>query len=64
MFAAFGSGQGGLDCNASAACRALLSPDGLHPNEAGYQRRAEIIGAKISELFETRVSGAREPGTH
>lgn len=54
MFAAFGSGPGGLDCNASASCRALLSPDGLHPNAAGYARMADVINAKIVETFEVR----------
>lgn len=52
MFAAFGSGPGGLDCNNSGACRGLLSPDGLHPNAAGYQRMADVIAAKIIEQFE------------
>jgi lysophospholipase L1-like esterase len=54
MFAAFGSGPGALDCNANASCRALLSPDGLHPNAAGYSRMADVINAKIVELFEVR----------
>jgi lysophospholipase L1-like esterase len=54
MFAAFGSGPGALDCNASSSCRALLSPDGLHPNAAGYSRMADVINAKIVELFEVR----------
>ena len=30
---------------------AYLSPDGLHPNEAGYQRMAEIIGDAIVANF-------------
>ncbi len=54
MFAAFGSGPGALDCNASSSCRALLSPDGLHPNAAGYSRMADVINAKIVEQFEVR----------
>jgi lysophospholipase L1-like esterase len=52
MFAAFGSGPGAFDCNASSSCRALLSPDGLHPNAAGYARMADVINAKIVEQFE------------
>jgi lysophospholipase L1-like esterase len=52
MFAAFGSGGGALDCNTSGTCRGLLSPDGLHPNAAGYQRMADVIAAKIIEQFE------------
>jgi lysophospholipase L1-like esterase len=40
MFAAFGSGPGAFDCNANSSCRALLSPDGLHPNAAGFGRHA------------------------
>jgi lysophospholipase L1-like esterase len=54
MFAAFGSGPGAYDCNASSSCRALLSPDGLHPNAAGYSRMADVINAKIVETFEVR----------
>ena len=54
MFAAFGSGPGALDCNFNASCRALLSPDGLHPNAAGYARMADVINAKIVETFEVR----------
>jgi lysophospholipase L1-like esterase len=30
---------------------AYLSPDGLHPNESGYQRMAEIIGDAIVATF-------------
>jgi lysophospholipase L1-like esterase len=52
MFAAFGSGSGALDCNFTPSCRALLSPDGLHPNAAGYARMADVINAKIVEQFE------------
>ena len=29
----------------------LLSPDGLHPNDAGYQRMAEIIGDAVMANF-------------
>jgi lysophospholipase L1-like esterase len=54
MFSAFGSGSGAFDCNASGSCRALLSPDGLHPNDAGYQRMADTIFARIIEQFEVR----------
>jgi lysophospholipase L1-like esterase len=54
MFAAFGSGSGALDCNFTPSCRALLSPDGLHPNQAGYARMADVINAKIVEQFEVR----------
>jgi lysophospholipase L1-like esterase len=54
MFAAFGSGPGALDCNNNSSCRALLSPDGLHPNAAGYARMADVISAKIVEQFEVR----------
>jgi lysophospholipase L1-like esterase len=54
MFAAFGSGPGAMDCNFNASCRALLSPDGLHPSAAGYARMAEVINAKIVEQFEAR----------
>jgi lysophospholipase L1-like esterase len=54
MFAAFGSGPGALDCNFTPSCRALLSPDGLHPNAAGYARMADVINAKIVEQFEVR----------
>jgi lysophospholipase L1-like esterase len=54
MFAAFGSGPGATDCNFTPSCRALLSPDGLHPNAAGYARMADVINAKIVEQFEVR----------
>jgi lysophospholipase L1-like esterase len=54
MVAAFGSGPGALDCNYNASCRALLSPDGLHPSAAGYARMADVINAKIVEQFEAR----------
>ena len=40
MVAAFGSGYA-----------SLLSPDGLHPNDAGYQRMAETIAATVSAYF-------------
>jgi lysophospholipase L1-like esterase len=40
MVAAFGS-----------AFQPLLSPDGLHPNDAGYQRMAEAIGNTIVAFF-------------
>jgi lysophospholipase L1-like esterase len=40
MVAAFGS-----------AFQPLLSPDGLHPNNAGYQRMAEAIGNTIVQYF-------------
>ena len=33
---------------------AYLSPDGLHPNAAGYSRMADVINAKIVETFEVR----------
>jgi lysophospholipase L1-like esterase len=54
MFAAFNSGPGALDCNNSGSCRGFLSPDGLHPNDAGYQRMANAIFDKIIESFEAR----------
>jgi lysophospholipase L1-like esterase len=43
MTAAFGSNPG-----------QFLSLDGLHPNDAGYQRMAEAIRDKIVERFEVR----------
>src|SRR5262249_20133004 len=48
MFEAFGAGDynSPVACNGSASCRALLSPDGLHPNAAGYQKMAEAIFQK------------------
>jgi lysophospholipase L1-like esterase len=54
MFNAFGGGDfnSPMACNGSASCRALLSPDGLHPNAAGYQKMAEAIFQKIQSNFE------------
>jgi lysophospholipase L1-like esterase len=55
MFEAFGADgtyNSPLQCNASAACRALLSPDGLHPNSSGYQKMAEALFQKIQANFE------------
>jgi lysophospholipase L1-like esterase len=54
MFSAFGVGDynAPLQCNAVAACRALISPDGLHPNGDGYQRMAQAIFQKFIESFE------------
>ena len=43
MGAAFGSNPG-----------QFLSLDGLHPNDAGYQRMAEAIRDKLVERFEVR----------
>jgi len=40
MVAAFGSTPG-----------PLLSPDGLHPNDAGYQRMAEAVGNTVVHFF-------------
>jgi lysophospholipase L1-like esterase len=34
--------------------QALLSPDGLHPNEAGYQKIAEAVAQKIIDSYEVR----------
>ena len=48
MVAAFGS-----------AFQPLLSPDGLHPNDAGYQRMAEAVGEHGRRLL--RRSVARPP---
>jgi lysophospholipase L1-like esterase len=31
--------------------QALLSPDGLHPNEAGYQRMADVIASTVISFF-------------
>jgi lysophospholipase L1-like esterase len=50
MTAAFGAGYA-----------ALLSPDGLHPNAAGYQRMAEAIRDKLVEQFEITPSSGRAP---
>jgi lysophospholipase L1-like esterase len=33
--------------------RQYLSPDGLHPNDAGYQRIANAVANKIIEVYET-----------
>ena len=33
---------------------ALLGDDGLHPNEAGYQRMADVFFAAIQSQFEQR----------
>lgn len=41
MFSAFGSNN------------ALLSPDGLHPNSAGYERMAQAFADAIIQRFET-----------
>ena len=44
MVAAFGS-----------AFQPLLSPDGLHPNDAGYQRMAEAVGNTVVAISFGRV---------
>jgi lysophospholipase L1-like esterase len=54
MFEAFDAGDynSPVYCNGNPGCRALLSPDGLHPNASGYQKMAEAIFQKLMDNFE------------
>ena len=45
------------------AFQPLLSPDGLHPNDAGYQRMAEAVANTVVAFHSHSLDGGRGPSS-